>query len=144
MPGRYRLGSWVSRGVWSLTLLVACTFTLWAVLGELSAGALLTWELVGGGTSGWVGVACFATVGALALRYFVLSTTDMVTRAWDTPPPVAEKTPAESVVPSHGPGQGRVLLEPQRRCLLRMECAQVRVPVMDEKRYPCLRFASIA
>jgi hypothetical protein len=77
----------------NLTLLIACTFTLWAVLGQLSAAAILAWELIGGGTLGWLVVVAFAVVGVLAVRYFFLSTSDLVVRVWPLPAPATPPAP---------------------------------------------------
>jgi hypothetical protein len=79
----------------NLTLLIACSFTLWAVLGEIAAFALLTWELVGGGAVGWVVVIVLAAIAVLAARYFLVTTSELVIKRWATPvaPPAAGAMP---------------------------------------------------
>lgn len=66
----------------NLTLLISCSVTLWAVLGQLGAFGLLGWELVGGGSAGWVIVLALMAIAVLALRYFFLTLSGYVTRSW--------------------------------------------------------------
>lgn len=71
----------------NLTLLIACSITLWALLGQLGAFALLAWELIGGGAVAWAVLAALFLIGFLAVRYFVLTTSALVVRRWPIAPP---------------------------------------------------------
>lgn len=64
------------------TMLLASSFTLWAVLGQMASFALLGWELLGG--NGLAKVAAFATLvlGLLACWYFLTTMSEQVRRDW--------------------------------------------------------------
>jgi hypothetical protein len=67
---------------WNATLLFACALTFWAVLGELGALALLTWELTSGGAAGVILLVTLALVAVLAITYFCVTVSQMITRDW--------------------------------------------------------------
>ncbi len=75
------------------TMLIACTVTLWAVLGQLSAFALLAWELLGREDLAVFAVVVIGGVALLAVRYYLVTMTRMVSR-----PPEADKEESEEVL----------------------------------------------
>ena len=81
----------------NLTLLISCSFTLWAVSGQLGAFGLLGWELLGGKGVAVLALAAVLLVAGLAGRYFFLTTSEMVERDW-----VAEEAAAIPPVPPGG------------------------------------------
>lgn len=88
----------------NLTLLIACSVTLWAVLGEIGAFALLGWELAGHGLSGAVVLCAVALVAILAIRYFLITTRNLVSKTWliaaAVPPAPAPGGPAPAAPPA--------------------------------------------
>lgn len=64
------------------TMLIASSFTLWAVLGQMGAFGLLGWELLGG--RGFAYVVAIATVVfiLLACWYFFATMSEQVQRNW--------------------------------------------------------------
>jgi hypothetical protein len=81
----------------NLTLLLACTLTLWAVLGELGTVTLLASELVGGELPELVVLFGAALVFVLAILYFLRTTSRMVRKAWAPAPPAPGPPPAAGV-----------------------------------------------
>ena len=71
-------------GLWGYnwSLLLACSITCGAVLGELAASALLSWELIGGHTWGWIAVGVVALLGLLGAWYFILTSWQLATTDW--------------------------------------------------------------
>jgi hypothetical protein len=67
--------------VWGLV--VACSMTFAAVIGQLSCLALLAWELIGGGFAGWVGVGAVIVLMLLATYYAALTVTALANRKWE-------------------------------------------------------------
>jgi hypothetical protein len=72
-------------GLWGFnwSLLLACSITCAAVLGELGTLALLSWVLIGGGTWGWVAVVFIGVLLLLAAYYFVITAWELATTNWD-------------------------------------------------------------
>lgn len=94
---------------WNLTLLIACTITLWAVLGQLFALGLLCWELSGGGSVGIALIAVMGVTGLLAACYFWFTVSSMVTNDWSETVSqsvaVAAVAPATPATPTAGPAR---------------------------------------
>jgi hypothetical protein len=64
------------------SLLIASSFTLWAVTGEIGALGLLAWELLGvvSGVIAGLAAVCFIV---LAIKYFVSSTKEYIETDWE-------------------------------------------------------------
>jgi len=84
----------------NLTLLIACTITLWAVLGQLGTFALLGWELIGDEPLRWVAMLAILLIAGLAVRYFLITASLLVRRDWTPPPPTTSTA---------GDGAGEIL-----------------------------------
>jgi hypothetical protein len=71
-------------GLWGFnwSLLLACSITCGAVLGELGTLALLAWVLNGGGVWGWVAVGFIAVLLLLAVYYFLITAWALATTDW--------------------------------------------------------------
>lgn len=71
-------------GLWGYnwSLLLACSITCGAVLGELAAFGLLSWELIGGHTWGWIAVLVMIVLGVLGAWYFILTSWQLATTDW--------------------------------------------------------------
>jgi hypothetical protein len=78
---------------WNLTLLIATSITIWAVIGQLGAFALLCWELIGNDLFRDAALIALVLVGLLAGYYFWVTTSAMVTKDWG-PLPVPPAAPA--------------------------------------------------
>jgi hypothetical protein len=63
-------------------LLVACTMTMWGVLGELGSFSLLAWELATTHVERTVMLAGVALIAVLAARYFLISVYYLVRKKW--------------------------------------------------------------
>lgn len=74
------------------TLLLATSITLWAVLGQLATFSLLCWELLGRSTIAAFAIAGLVLLGALAIRYYLVTMTSMVVRDWGLAAEPAEAT----------------------------------------------------
>jgi hypothetical protein len=72
-------------GLWGFnwSLLLACSITCAAVLGELGTLALLAWVLIGGGGWGWVAVAFIGVLFLLAVYYFLITAWALATTDWN-------------------------------------------------------------
>jgi hypothetical protein len=77
----------------NLTLLIASAFTLWAVLGQLGAFALLAWELLGGNWLAHAAAAAVAIFALLACWYFFSTTSEQVRRDWEAEEQAAKAKP---------------------------------------------------
>jgi hypothetical protein len=66
----------------NLTVLIACGFTVWAVVGQLGSFGLLGWELLGGGNSGRAVAIVAGVFVLLALWYFFTTASETVLRDW--------------------------------------------------------------
>ena len=93
-------------GLWgyNITLVIACSFTLAAVLGQLGALALLAWEVIGDDGWAWVAVAVAAFSALAALRYFWLTTNELAVTDWsEVPPGEGERVERMTVAPDREP-----------------------------------------
>jgi hypothetical protein len=72
-------------GMWGYnwSLLLACSITCGAVLGEIGTLALLAWELIGDHAWGWIAVAVLALTGALAAYYFAITAWSLAMTDWE-------------------------------------------------------------
>jgi hypothetical protein len=77
-PADHEAGRWG----FNLTLLLACSITFGAVLGEIAALALLGWEIIGGGYWAVVAVVGLTVVGLVALWYFSLTAYQLAATDW--------------------------------------------------------------
>jgi hypothetical protein len=91
----------------NLTLLLACTLTLWAVLGELGTVTLLAWELISGAVPHFFLLIGSALVLILAIVYFLRTTNRMVRKAWAPAAPTSQGLPAPGVTEAVAPGEPR-------------------------------------
>lgn len=66
----------------NLTVLIACGFTVWAVIGQLGSFGLLGWELLGGGNAGRAAAIAAGVFVLLALWYFFTTASETVLRDW--------------------------------------------------------------
>jgi hypothetical protein len=66
----------------NLTVLIACGFTVWAVVGQIGAFGLLGWELLGGGNGGRAAAIAAGVFVLLALWYFFTTASETVLRDW--------------------------------------------------------------
>jgi hypothetical protein len=82
----------------NLTLLLACTLTLWAVLGEIATVSLLGWELMTGEVPHILLLIGAALVLVLAIVYFLRTTNRMVRKAWTPAAASSEALPAAGVL----------------------------------------------
>jgi hypothetical protein len=82
----------------NLTLLVACTVTFWAVLGEFGATTLLGWELIHGKVPHLILVLAALLLVLSAIRYFLVTTRKMAEKEWALPSPAPEPPPAAGLV----------------------------------------------
>jgi len=103
-------------GLWGFNwaLLIACSVTAGAVLGELAALQLLAWEAIGGGPAAWIAIAVLLLLQILAARYFILTTWSLVTTKWEERVTV-EATKAQAVIKTlmglaHAIGEGEMSL----------------------------------
>lgn len=87
---------------WSPCLLISYGITLVAVVGELGAMTLLSWELVGGGTGGKVLVGVGAFMVLLATWYFVTTAHEQVTTDWEAKAKDAKSPQKVNVVEALG------------------------------------------
>jgi hypothetical protein len=71
-------------GLWGFnwSLLLACSITAGAVLGELGTLELLAWEAIGEGVVAWLAIAALAVLQLVAARYFLITTWSLVTTDW--------------------------------------------------------------
>ncbi len=67
---------------WNATLLLACTITFWAVLGELGTLGFLSWELCDGSAVAWFLIAGLAIAAILAVVYFCVTVSQLVKNDW--------------------------------------------------------------
>ena len=71
-------------GLWGFnwSLLLACSITAGAVLGELGTLELLAWEAIGEGAIAWLAIAALGVLQLVAARYFLITTWSLVTTDW--------------------------------------------------------------
>jgi hypothetical protein len=71
-------------GLWgfNLSLLLACSMSCAAALGELGVLALIAWELIGGGGWAWTVVICLGVLALLGLYYFLVTGWSLATADW--------------------------------------------------------------
>jgi len=67
---------------WNFTLLVACSVTLAAVVGELTTLAILYWEIFDGGAPGYIAVVVVALAGLLAAYYYAVTVPKLASTKW--------------------------------------------------------------
>jgi hypothetical protein len=86
-------------GLWGYNwgLLVSCSITCGAVLGELGTLALLAWELIGGGTWGAIALVGVGMVFVLAVYYFAVTSWHLATTDWEKLAKDAEEKAKEEV-----------------------------------------------
>jgi hypothetical protein len=80
----------------NLTVLIACGFTVWAVIGQLGSFGLLGWELLGGGNAGRLGAIATGIFVILALWYFFTTASETVVRDWKKEEEEAKKAAEEA------------------------------------------------
>jgi hypothetical protein len=66
----------------NLTLLVACSLTLAAVVGQFATLALLYWEILGGGAWGVLACVVAAGFGILVVYYYVVTVPRLLKVEW--------------------------------------------------------------
>ncbi len=115
-PADQEAGKWG----FNITLLLACCITFGATLGELSALALLAWELIGGGGWAWAAVVGLGLIALLALWYFALTAYQLASTVW----PAAAPAP-QGVIGIAGPGGETTEVEVQ---LVPPQAASWRLP----------------
>jgi hypothetical protein len=105
----------------NLGLLIACTITMWGVLGELGTLSLLIWELATGDIERDLLLGGIALVALLVARYFLISVYYLVRKQWAAEESAAATpvTPLQPPTPPPGvppPGEGLVVYAyPPRR-----------------------------
>ena len=83
---------------WNVTVLLACSLTLAAVIGQFATVALLYWEIVTGGFPGYIAVLVAAVFGCLSAWYYVATVPRFIkTQGFPVPPkPAAAPGPGIS------------------------------------------------
>lgn len=79
----------------NLTMLIASSFTLWAVLGQLGAFGLLGWELLGGNWLAYVAAVAAGIFILLTCWYFFTTMSEQVRRDWKKEEEEARKEAGE-------------------------------------------------
>lgn len=85
----------VERTGTNLTMLIASSFTLWAVLGQMGAFGLLGWELLGGSGFAYVAAVATGVFILLACWYFFTTMREQVRRNWEEEEKAAKAAAAQ-------------------------------------------------
>lgn len=116
---------------WNFTLLIACSVTAAAVVGQLATLGLLGWEIVEGGLGGVVLVAGAGLLLLMAAYYFVITVGELVQTDWDADAASAKEEKAKPQF--YGVVLTNTTAEPDQRQEFELALAKLEPPPDDKK-----------
>jgi hypothetical protein len=79
----------------NIALLLSCSVTFGAVVGELATLGLVSWELIDPKAWRYAALGAFVVLGELSLYYFLTTVPYLATNKWDAAPSAMFAAPAE-------------------------------------------------